>query len=721
MNFDPLRITMTNFMNHSYSDIDLSNIKSCLIVGKDRNNSRKSNGVGKSTIFHAIDYALFDVYPTKTLDKIVRDEEDKCEVAYTFSVDEVNYRITRKRSNKSNKSEVLLEQWNGVSFEKTDHRTKTDTEKVIKDLVRINYETYKNAILFAQNSFSDLAEGTDAQKRQALKEPLDLSHYSKYEKLAKKKYSDLEKKYDANKVLVGTLGDPDSDVKQLTQSLSMLSDGIKHTEASLTDVKNNISAFKSSVSELEKLLTSDAAKVSEQLVQLYNSKVSLANDISRIKTSSKNNLEEYNSYNKSISELENSVKIFETELASLKEKQFQSEEEINNQIQEINDKEQKGRKYIASLEHDLEKYSKPLPKGSQCEVCFNELNDEYRDKISSGHTHKCEEIKDNLNKSNAKLQKLTKKKVELYQELKDISKHQLTINSTVNNIASSLRTLETSRSLQAKYKKMYEDEENKSKLKEEELILILEKESSLKSQAENFNIKEINDKIININSQIRGEELKESSLMKDISTKYSLFGAADNKKNSRIEDGKKLKELLALDAELTRELKVHGKVVKAFSSSGIPTLIIHTILDDLQVEANNILQSLRPELSLQFAVEKDDKEILDIHYKLNGKERDYKQLSGGQKTYISFALKLGLSLIIQKRMGINFKLLELDEVDQPLDEDGKDAFIEVVRSFQDKFKILIVTHDNKLKDKFSHAILVENDESGATAKLVTEW
>ena len=59
--------------------------------------------------------------------------------------------------------------------------------------------------------------------------------------------------------------------------------------------------------------------------------------------------------------------------------------------------------------------------------------------------------------------------------------------------------------------------------------------------------------------------------------------------------------------------------------------------------------------------------------------------------------------------------------DAGLDEAGVDAFADAIRKWQNDFTIFVITHNKDLKDKFSHAILVEEDDDGAQAKLVTSW
>jgi DNA repair exonuclease SbcCD ATPase subunit len=142
-------------------------------------------------------------------------------------------------------------------------------------------------------------------------------------------------------------------------------------------------------------------------------------------------------------------------------------------------------------------------------------------------------------------------------------------------------------------------------------------------------------------------------------------------------------------------------------------------LDELQNEANCILEQIKPGLQLNFSVQKtkNDGEIdddLDIEYFLNGKTRDYAQLSGAQKLSVMFSLKIGVALLLKKNIGVNISFLLLDEIDQALDKASVDAFAEIIRFFQKDFKILVITHNDRLKDKFSNYILVEQDLNGTS-------
>jgi DNA repair exonuclease SbcCD ATPase subunit len=186
-------------------------------------------------------------------------------------------------------------------------------------------------------------------------------------------------------------------------------------------------------------------------------------------------------------------------------------------------------------------------------------------------------------------------------------------------------------------------------------------------------------------------------------------------------------DLLGKVTDAEDKLVIYPSVTQAFSSAGIPSLIIQSVLDDWQGEANTLLSQIRPGLQLSFSIEKekDDGEMadtLDIEYFLNNRSREYGQLSGAQRVSLAFALKLGLAFLLQKMFGADVRLLLLDEIDQSLDKSGTAAFADIVKFFQKDFTILVITHNDKLKDKFAHAILVEQDQNMVSkAKVVSSW
>ena len=89
------RLYLDNFQCHEKSYIDLIGINSALIVGKVDNSDLVSNGVGKTSIFQAIEYVLFNKsdFP---LDRIVRDDTALCKITMDFIVDDIETETQKK-------------------------------------------------------------------------------------------------------------------------------------------------------------------------------------------------------------------------------------------------------------------------------------------------------------------------------------------------------------------------------------------------------------------------------------------------------------------------------------------------------------------------------------------------------------------------------------------------------------------------------------------------
>jgi len=179
----PTRIYLKNFMNHIESDIDVTGFDSALIVAKGDSDDGESNGLGKTTIFSAIIYALFNETPTSVLQKIVKDGEAECVVEYEFILDNEKYKIRRSRS--KSKSGLLFYQLIDNEWKPLSGRA-TESDEKIKELIKINYKSFFHSVNFSQYDLEGLDSAKKPAEREAMpKEPINVAIYSKLEKLAK--------------------------------------------------------------------------------------------------------------------------------------------------------------------------------------------------------------------------------------------------------------------------------------------------------------------------------------------------------------------------------------------------------------------------------------------------------------------------------------------------------------------------------------------------------
>src|SRR5690606_5441030 len=180
----PRKFFVKIYMNHRQTEIDCTNFKSVLIVGKNKKNDRISNGVGKTTIFRAIEYALFNQSHATTLDKIVRDGKKKAVVEFDFELAGKIYRIYRHRT-ATGSADVRLYKKINNEFESISERTPTATDTLIRNKIKISHKAFTYSVLFRQADLTGITSVEDPKKRkEILKEPLNLSTYTKLEEMA---------------------------------------------------------------------------------------------------------------------------------------------------------------------------------------------------------------------------------------------------------------------------------------------------------------------------------------------------------------------------------------------------------------------------------------------------------------------------------------------------------------------------------------------------------
>jgi exonuclease SbcC len=96
----------------------------------------------------------------------------------------------------------------------------------------------------------------------------------------------------------------------------------------------------------------------------------------------------------------------------------------------------------------------------------------------------------------------------------------------------------------------------------------------------------------------------------------------------------------------------------------------------------------------------------------SGVEREVSNLSGGERTLLAFAYRLGLGqLIMQSRTGHGLSILLLDEPTESLGrEDGSiDRLAEAIARFKAIEQIIAVTHSEAFAEKAEHVIRLEKE------------
>lgn len=726
-------------MCHEKSFIDFTQFNSALIVGKIENNELYSNGVGKTTIFKAIEYVLFNQADVN-LDKIIRDETDLCKVTLDFIVDSIEYRVSRIRTKKGNSDLSLYERNSFVNddFEiyhllsdddiKTEitkkefwkdisGRRAADTEKELSKLIKYNLKSFKNIIHFQQNAFDGLATATPEKRKMILKDVLDLTIYSKLEKVAKDKANSLLKDIEKLNTIINYIGNPKADLLSLNNDLLKSDSTIENIQ---NELNNYIDSIDKNNIEYNNLLN-ESYLYENKFSAIFNKELSLKNDKSKLEISIKEYTTKKNNLIKSAKDLINDVLSLKEDQSKLSILDFSKIDLLSEEISIQKNKISEFNIIIKNNLSKIEELNIPFPDDNLCKHC--------RQDLSAEHKNNCLlKIKEELNLCNLTIKECKNNIIDINSK---ISYNQ----NIINKLILSKQELDSINSKISLKNNEIQDKKNINN-EFEELLVKFNKELLIKisdlskisddikevSARDDLKLK-INNIKINIDLLNKSLELKRAELNKLSNSKAILVHSIEQKNN----DLKKLNETNDELKELRKKYSIYPSVIQSFSSIGIPNLIIQNVLDDLQIESNNLLSQLKPGLQLSFLIEKikgdgSESDTLDIKYNINGKERYYEQLSGAMKIAVAFSLKLGLSFLLQKIIGVDIKFLLLDEIDQSLDKASVDAFADIVKFFQKDFVILIITHNDRLKDKFSHAILVEqNVNMVSRAKVVSSW
>lgn len=739
-----LRLYIKDFACYEGAYIDFSEFNSAVILGKRENNDNIANGVGKSTIFNAIEYVLFNQSEVP-LEELIRDDTAQCRVVIDFLIDEQEYRLARTRTKKGSTDLVLLQR-NGQdgSIEEAYHVSVSgfevpwiekkhtekywkdlsgsragDTEKDLSKLIKINHKSFLSTTLFPQNDMTGLATATPEKRKAILKEALNLAVYVKLEKIAKEKLGLLSKEAEKNALLISSLGNPKKDIIDCNIQLQSAEKILEEKVASSLLIKEEIAAPEAKINELNNYLSNLEIK--------FSSLVDKEKSLQAEKRTANSSLQEYQAKKTDASK---SARTLIAKIEDLKKHQSQLIEIDFSPVEMLPETISSLKEQITThnvhIKRDLERCEElkiPLPNGAVCKHCRQSMNEEHRQACKAKDAEDIGKLQVSIQEAKNAIVKLTAILTKSQQELSSLTSSKHTLEKITNEISSIDKEIANQKTLFDDYSALLNKFSAIIKEKEEEIIKVqvelnnssLEEAKTVRGLIEEEEKKKLilADKMMVLNKEIGHYSNSVAVIRHTIEQKT---------KDASTKDG-----LEKQATELNAKLAIYPSVVQSFSSTGIPKLIIQTVLDDLQIEANNLLSQLRPDLQLSFSTEKtktdgDQADTLDIQYYVNGKKRYYKALSGAMRLSVAFSLKLGLSFLLQKMLGVDIKFLLLDEIDQPLDKSSIDALVNIIKFFQKELTILIITHNDRMNDKFSHTILVEQDINMVSkARVVSSW
>jgi len=182
-------IKIRNFRSIRSLDFKIDSRGLTLISGK--------NGQGKSSIYAAILYALFNkTQKGQTADAIINDAAKKdTAVILSYENAGVKYRAERYRKHKDNHNKVLF-YVNDV--EKTSSSNKL-TDELIEDSVGMSFDTMLNSFVLGDSLVTSFSKSTDKQRKEVIEDITNISVYKKASSIASDEYKEAKSNLESTK------------------------------------------------------------------------------------------------------------------------------------------------------------------------------------------------------------------------------------------------------------------------------------------------------------------------------------------------------------------------------------------------------------------------------------------------------------------------------------------------------------------------------------------
>ncbi|HET9494794.1 MAG TPA: SMC family ATPase, partial [Chloroflexia bacterium] len=258
----PVRLSVRNFM--CYRDdaevLDLTGVHLACLSGE--------NGAGKSALLEAITWVLWGRARDRAIDdELIAKGATDMEVDLLFVLGGDTYRVIRKRAMKGKSGTTMLDlqiaEGNGAdggSWRALSGSTVRESQARINDLLKIDYDTFKNSAFLMQGKADEFTIKTPADRKKVLADILGLQQYDRLEEQAKGEAKDrLSRITDLNNTLyrinleVERRPQYEADLKVLEEQLEAEQQHLTERRAELGEVTSREQALEHSRQRLEEI------------------------------------------------------------------------------------------------------------------------------------------------------------------------------------------------------------------------------------------------------------------------------------------------------------------------------------------------------------------------------------------------------------------------------------------------------------------------------------
>ena len=680
-------VQLENIRSHVKSTVPFTRGFNCLVGGL---------GCGKSSVLYAVDFALFGESIGRSFEYLLREGADSGRVTVQFMQNGSTYKLTRglKRKGKSiiqNFEELkLYEDETLVASMKTDA-----IAEQFKAITGLDKDLYREIVWFRQEHLKELLDAQPRDRQRRLDELFGLSDYE----TAWSNIAQYQRDYETEKRVYEK--DPDvNGLEKLGNECNRASEEYALLEMDLENATQKLAVAKKALDEADSKLKKleEKRQVIEELkrkeAKLHADAVNMTNTLSSLNQRIEGKKTIVDNLHQRQSSIDAQAKVFLGKLEQAGLPINQPVESLHSSLAAFDDK-------ISSLRADQEATSRnlqtdkkrvvSLSQESKCPLCVQPLDGEYKSNLLS-----------RIQQENSEREKAIS---QLRIEIDSLQKAKALASEAYSNLQTCMTRAEELKN------RLSEEENNFNNLSSEfEEKQKLEADLRLQLELVQFEIGKFDLSELDAARTLREQAFQqyymlESDLHTKENRKKDLFRRLDETKERINLAQEKLERM----EKIRRTIEVLGAIRDAYRSiqPKLRSEFVMVLRNFVQQVLDSLVGGETPMLNVLI-----DETYTPYVKSETGVDREVSNLSGGERTLLAFAYRLGLGqLIMQSRTGHGLSMLMLDEPTENLgSEDGSiERLAEAISKFKAIEQIIAVTHSEAFAGKAEHAVIVEKE------------
>ncbi|MCW4009233.1 MAG: SMC family ATPase [Candidatus Bathyarchaeota archaeon] len=682
-------VQLENIRSHVKSTVPFTRGFNCLVGGL---------GCGKSSVLYSIDFALFGDPVGRSYEYLLREGADYAKVTVQFTQNGNTYLLTRglrRRGRSIGQDFEVLKLFQGESLIAS-HKAEAVAEQLTA-ITGFDRDLWREIVWVRQEHLKELIDAAPRERQKRLDELFGLSDYE----AAWSNIAQYLRDYETEKRLLEK--DPDvtgkeklgDEYNRVTEEYTLLEIELQDTQEALGFSKRVLEEADAKLKRLEEKrlaveeLKRREARIHEGIGNAQRNAQSLNRTIEGKRTVLENLRQRRVS-------METQMETCKRRLQDTGMPSDQPAEVLRSVLQDFDNhiSSLKGEREATfrSLQTDLKRVAQlNTEKENHCPVCLQPLNGEYKSAMLQ-----------RIHAENGERQTLMK---QLQEEIDKLQRTKLAANeafTSLQTLASRLEDLKLTVGGEEKNLAELLTEQNQRQDADKDLQAQLD---SVRFEIARFDLSDLEaartqrEKAFRqyyaTEADVRTKENRRGDLLRSLDLLKDRIDGAQQKVERVEKIGKTVQVLGAIrDAYRSIQPKLRSEFVKVLRN------FVQQVLDGLVGGEAPMLNVVVDDTYTPYV--KSD----------SGANREVANLSGGERTLLAFAYRLGLGqLIMQSRTGHGLGMLLLDEPTENLGtEDGSiTRLAEAISRFKAIEQIIAVTHSEDFAEKAGHVIVLEKD------------